>query len=99
VTQSAGVGETIAGIGYDPATLKFKGVGTDPTDIDACYFVTHDATAILVFRGTLPPTWSTRSSKLFFQVLSDWLNDGDGSADAAGLGDPVQCSMTKDRTV
>jgi hypothetical protein len=76
VVQSAAVTGTIAAIGYDPLTLKFKCVGTDPTDIDACYFVANDATAILAFRGTLAPTWSTRNSKIFFQVLSDWLNDG-----------------------
>jgi hypothetical protein len=75
VAQSAEITAAISGIGFDPATLKFKSVGSDPTDIDACYFITNDAAALLAFRGTLPPTWCTRSSKLFFQVLSDWLND------------------------
>jgi hypothetical protein len=76
VVQSAAVTETITAIGYDPSTLKFKYVGIDPTDIDACYFVENNATAILAFRGTLDPTLAARNSKIFFQVLSDWLNNG-----------------------
>jgi Lipase (class 3) len=76
VVQSAAVTATIAALGCDPLTLTFKYVGTDPTDIDACYFVTNAATAILAFRGTVNPLLATRDSKLFFQVLSDWLNDG-----------------------
>jgi Lipase (class 3) len=76
VAQSTSVTGTIAALGYDPSTLKFKCVGTDPADIDACYFVANATTAILAFRGTLNPILVTRNSKIFFQVLSDWLNDG-----------------------
>jgi hypothetical protein len=79
VVQSAAVTGAITAIGYDPLTLKFKYVGTDPADIYACYFVESAATAIRAFRGTVNPLWATRNSKLFFQVLSDWLNDGSGA--------------------
>lgn len=63
-------------IGYDPATIRSIQTGAGGFDIDACYLVERDDSAILAFRGTLPPTQIFNNPQLLFQVLFDWLNDG-----------------------
>jgi len=73
-------------IGFLPASLRVS----QPDPENACYWgETADGAVILAFRGTLSPALASQSPQAFFNVLLDWLNDGNikqvKGQDLAGL--------------
>lgn len=73
-------------VGFVPASLQVS----LPDPDNACYWgETADGAVILAFRGTLSPLLASQSPEEFFDVLLDWLNDGNviqvKGQDLAGL--------------